>query len=61
MPQFVAEAVNALKSLQGQSPSSLKSSDPILMTASVAWQKLFRLYGTHYITQLTTGGKVRVV
>lgn len=58
MPQFVTAALEAFKALQGNDPQNLKSGDPILTDATKKWNHLFKNFGTHYITKVTTGGKV---
>ena len=56
MPQFVEAARDAIKALGGVSPEKLSKAQRA--EAMRVWFKMFKTYGTHFITELTVGGKV---
>ena len=55
-PQFLTTAIRAVDALGDERP---KDMDAVQWeTARVAWFELFTAFGTHYIKELTVGGKV---
>lgn len=61
-PQFLVTALDALAALEGHGAHDFATqqgvSDSAVFDAREAWFKLFRAFGTHYVTSLNVGGKI---